>query len=338
MQAGYKVVLLDNFENSDRSMAARLPSIVQGGDITLIEGDVRSQKVVEEVLRTCRVNAVVHLAGKKAVGQSVDDPLLYFHDNLLGAIALMRGMREGNVPILVFSSSATVYGIPSALPIDEAAPTGATNPYGRTKLMIEQMIDDVAASWDEFRAISLRYFNPVGAHQSALIGEHPRGIPTNLFPYVAQTAAGLRDKVRVLGCNFDTPDGTGIRDFIHVVDLAKGHVRAMDLLFQISASRPLRHQRINLGTGRGYSVLQVLDEFSRACGQQIPYEIVTRRPGDVAASVADPSLAADLLGWRAECDLSAMCRDHWAFQLKNGHIATPTNDSKAPAASCGVLT
>lgn len=330
--AGYRVVILDNFENSDRRVVSRIPEIAQGGDVTLIEGDVRDQRIVEEVLKSYRVDAVIHLAGKKAVGESVADPLLYFHDNLLGAIALLRGMKAIGVPSLVFSSSATVYGMPKALPIDETAPTGVTNPYGRTKLMIEEIVDDLAVSWSRFRAVSLRYFNPVGAHASGLIGETPRGIPNNLFPYVAQTAAGVRDRVRVFGGDYDTPDGSGIRDYIHVVDLAKGHVRAMDLLLRIGPTWTTRHRRINLGTGRGYSVLEVIGAFSRACGKQISYEIVDRRPGDAAASLADPSLAVELLGWRAEHDLQAMCRDHWAFQVKNGHLAAPSNDARRTAA------
>jgi UDP-glucose 4-epimerase len=326
LSAGYRVVILDNFENADRRIVSHIPEIVPGCDVTLVEGDVRDQRVVEDVLRWHRVGAVIHLAGKKAVAESVADPLLYFHDNLLGAVALLRGMKAAGVSDLVFSSSATVYGTPKVLPIDEAAPTGVTNPYGRTKLVIEQIIDDLVESWNDFRAVSLRYFNPVGAHPSGLIGESPRGIPNNLFPYVAQTATGTRDRVRVFGGDYDTPDGTGVRDFIHVVDLARGHVRAIELLLCAGTSRSARHQRINLGTGRGYSVLEVIDAFSRACGKQIPYEIVARRPGDAAASLADPSLAAEVLGWRAEHDLEAMCRDHWAFQVTSGHLATPPND------------
>ena len=262
--------------------------------------------------------------------KSVGDPLLYFHDNLLGGIALLRGMKAVGATGLVFSSSATVYGMPEVLPIDEAAPTGVTNPYGRTKLMLEEIIDDVVASWDSFRAVSLRYFNPVGAHRSGLIGENPRGIPNNLFPYVAQTAAGARDRVRVFGGDYGTPDGTGIRDFIHVVDLAKGHVRAIDLLLRVGTKWDTRHKRINLGTGRGYSVLEVIDAFSKACGREIPCEIVARRPGDAAASLADPSLAAELLDWRAEHDLQAMCRDHWAFQVKSGDLALAPEDAGVP--------
>lgn len=315
LKAGYKVVIMDNFENSDRRIVANIPKISMG-HVTLVEGDVREQLVVEAVLRAHRVDAVIHLAGKKAVAESVDNPLLYFHDNLMGAIALLGAMRAAGVPTLVFSSSATVYGYPERLPIDETARTSVTNPYGRTKLMIEEMIDDLAVSWQRFRAISLRYFNPVGAHKSGLIGESPNGVPNNLFPYVAQTAAGGRQHVSIFGDDYDTPDGTGVRDFIHVVDLAKGHVRAIERLLG-DRTPAERHWRINLGTGRGYSVLDVIRAFAEASGRHIPYEVAPRRPGDAAASLADPRRAADLLGWRATHDLSEMCRDHWAFQINS---------------------
>jgi UDP-glucose 4-epimerase len=310
----YRVVILDNFENADRGVAARIPQIA-AGDVTLIEGDVRDRRVVEEVLQNYRVDAVIHLAGKKAVGESVADPLLYFFDNLFGAISLFQAMQATGVSNLVFSSSATVYGYPEAMPIDETAPTGVTNPYGRTKLMIEEMIDDLVIAWPELHAISLRYFNPVGAHASGLIGESPQGVPNNLFPYVAQTAAGQRARVQVFGGDYDTPDGTGVRDFIHVVDLAKGHCRAIERLLHRSDDEEDRHQRFNLGTGRGYSVLEVISAFSHACGIAIPYDIVARRPGDAAASLANPGRAHRLLGWQATRDLQQMCRDHWAFQV-----------------------
>lgn len=313
LEAGYRVVILDNFENSDRRAAAQIPRIA-AGKVTLVEGDVREQAFVEEVLRQHQVNAVIHLAGKKAVGESVADPLLYFHDNLLGAVSLMRAMCAVRVLNLAFSSSATVYGYPEILPIPETAPTGVTNPYGRTKLMIEEIIDDLTAAEPDFRAISLRYFNPVGAHPSAMIGENPRGTPNNLFPYVAQTAAGLRKAVQVFGADYDTRDGTGVRDYVHVVDLARGHVMAFGHLF---AARPeQRHLRINLGTGTGYSVREIIAAFSEACGFSIPHEVVGRRPGDASMSLADSTLAHHLLGWQAERDLRAMCADHWAFQQR----------------------
>jgi UDP-glucose 4-epimerase len=311
LEAGHQVVILDNFENSDRRTIARLPQIAKG-TVVLVEGDVRDREVVTEVLRQYRIDAVIHLAGKKAVGESVADPLLYFRDNLLGAISLLQAMQAAGVCNLVFSSSATVYGIPKVLPIPETAPTGTTNPYGRTKLMIEEMIDDLVTADPGFRAISLRYFNPVGAHPSGMIGENPRDTPNNLFPYVAQTAIGQRPEVQVFGADYDTPDGTGVRDYIHVMDLARGHVAAIGRLFGPALDD--RHLRINLGTGTGYSVLQILSAFSEACGFPVPYRVTARRPGDVAVSLADPCRAGAVLGWRATRDLTRMCADHWAFQ------------------------
>lgn len=311
LEAGHQVVILDNFENSDRRTVARIPQIAKG-PVVLVEGDVRDRAVVAEVLRQYRVDAVIHLAGKKAVGESVADPLLYFHDNLLGAISLLQAMQETGVRNLVFSSSATVYGVPKVLPIPETAPTGTTNPYGRTKLMIEEMIDDLVVADPQFRAISLRYFNPVGAHPSGLIGENPRDTPNNLFPYVAQTAIGQRPEVQVFGSDYDTPDGTGVRDYIHVMDLARGHVAAIDRM--LGGVLDERHMRINLGTGTGYSVLQIIDAFSQACGFPVPFRVTARRPGDVAVSLADPCRAGDVLGWRATRDLARMCADHWTFQ------------------------
>lgn len=311
LEAGHQVVILDNFENSDRRTVARIPQIAKG-PVVLVEGDVRDRAVVAEVLRQYRVDAVIHLAGKKAVGESVADPLLYFHDNLLGAISLLQAMQETGVRNLVFSSSATVYGVPKVLPIPETAPTGTTNPYGRTKLMIEEMIDDLVVADPQFRAISLRYFNPVGAHPSGLIGENPRDTPNNLFPYVAQTAIGQRPEVQVFGSDYDTPDGTGVRDYIHVMDLARGHVAAIERM--LGGVLDERHMRINLGTGTGYSVLQIIDAFSQACGFPVPFRVTARRPGDVAVSLADPCRAGDVLGWRATRDLARMCADHWTFQ------------------------
>ena len=311
--AGYQVVILDNFENADRLAASRIP-VLTGGHVTLIEGDVRDTSTVEEILRVYNVQGVIHLAGKKAVGESVADPILYFRDNLVGAISLLSAMQATGVKNIIFSSSATVYGIPEVLPIREDAPLSALNPYGRTKLMIEEMIEDLAAAWPEFRAISLRYFNPVGAHSSGLLGENPRGVPNNLFPYVAQTASGQRQSVQVFGGDYDTVDGTGVRDYIHVMDLARGHVRAVDYIFNKGSAPDQRHLKINLGTGLGYSVLEVIRAFSEACGFDVPYQIVPRRPGDAATSYADPSLAAQLLGWRTQHDLAQMCQDQWAFQ------------------------
>ena len=312
LAAGYEVVILDNFENSDRATVNRIPKLAHG-PVTLVEGDVRNCGLVETVLRRHRIDAVVHLAGKKAVGESVRDPLRYFNDNLMGAVSLFRAMRAVQVNNLLFSSSATVYGTPDQLPIRETAPTSISNPYGRTKLMTEEIIDDMVAAYPAMKAISLRYFNPVGAHASGQIGENPRGVPNNLFPYVAQTAAGLRSAVEVYGNDYATEDGTGLRDYIHVVDLAQGHVAAMAHLLS-PAEGHVRHRRINLGTGKGHTVLQVIKAFSQACGFNVPYRIVPRRPGDAAASLADATLAQQLLDWRARHSLAEMCRDQWLFQ------------------------
>lgn len=311
IEAGYAVVILDNFENSPRDIGARLAKMGFGPP-DIVEADVRDGAALDQVFAAHRIDAVVHMAGKKAVGESVSDPLLYYSANLTGAMTLLAAMTAHKVRRLVFSSSATIYGTPERLPIDERSPVGPANPYGRTKLMIEQIIDDLAVADPAFSAISLRYFNPVGAWRGGLIGEQPRGTPNNLFPYIAQTAAGTRAKVSVFGNDYATPDGTGVRDYVHVVDLARGHVAAINRL--VRPENPPGHQAINLGTGRGYSVLEAITAFERACQRKIPYEIVARRPGDIAAYVADPSLAADLLNWRAELDIDEMCADHWAFQ------------------------
>ena len=315
--AGHEVVILDNFENSTPQTVGRIESIT-GTRIPVIEADVRHRGAVEWTLRHHRIDAVIHLAGKKAVGESVADPLMYFDENLNGAIALLGAMARTGVTRLVFSSSATVYGTPQTLPIHEAFPTSVLSPYGRTKLMIEEMIDDVTRANPALTAISLRYFNPVGAHSSGLIGEDPRDIPNNLFPFVAQAAAGLRDAVNVFGGDYPTPDGTGLRDYIHVSDLARGHVCAIDHALSQDVTGTARpaggHLRVNLGAGRGYTVLEVIAAFARACGHPVPHRIVSRRAGDIAASVADPALAERLFGWTAQQDLDRMCADHWHFQ------------------------
>jgi len=311
--AGFRVVILDNFENAERDIADRLVAMGIARP-ELVEADVRDMAALDRIFTTYRIDAVAHLAGKKAVGESVADPLLYYSDNLGGALALLDAMMRHSVRRLVFSSSATVYGTPEYLPINESAALAPASPYGHTKLMIEQIISDLAVARPDFAAISLRYFNPVGALRDGLIGERPRGAPNNLFPYVAQTAAGLRDRVSVFGTDYPTPDGTGVRDYVHVVDLAHGHVAALMRL--LSPGAGAGHKAINLGTGQGFSVLEVLSAFERACGRPVPHDIVARRPGDIAACVADPSLAESLLGWRAERGLDEMCADHWAFQRK----------------------
>lgn len=313
LEGGFAPVLLDNFENAERDVADRLAAMgFERPDV--VEADVRDAAALDGVFRSRRIDAVAHLAGKKAVGESVADPLLYYSANLTGALTLLAAMMRHDVKRLVFSSSATVYGAPERLPIDENAPLGPTSPYGRTKLMIEQMIADLTVARPDFMAISLRYFNPVGAWRGGQIGESPKGTPNNLFPYIAQTAAGVRPRLSVYGADYATPDGTGVRDYVHVVDLARGHVAALARLLDLAAQPG--HRAINLGTGKGYSVLEALSAFERACGRTVPHEIVARRAGDVATCVADPSLAAELLGWRAEMGLEDMCADYWAFQRK----------------------
>jgi UDP-glucose 4-epimerase len=311
MEAGWSVVVLDSFVNSSPEVVTRLNALGHG-TVALTEGDVRDAALLDHVFSTYDIAAVVHLAGLKAVGESVAAPLIYYEANVGGAVALLDAMKRHDVRRLVFSSSATVYAEPGGN-VPETAPLGALNPYGRSKLFIERILDDVAASDPHFAAISLRYFNPVGAHPSGLLGEEPRGAPTNLFPWIAQVAAGQRPALRVFGDDYDTPDGSGVRDYIHVVDLARGHRAAIERLMEddalCGANTP-----VNLGTGRGYSVFEAARAFGAASGRPIPLEIAPRRPGDAAECTADPSKAARLLGWRAEHGLAKMCADHWAFQ------------------------
>jgi UDP-glucose 4-epimerase len=314
MAAEHRVVILDDFSNSHPEVIDRINAIGPGRAL-LVRGDVRDEAVLDNLFAAHRIDAVVHLAGLKAVGESVEKPLLYQRVNVGGAIALFEAMLRHGVMRLVFSSSATVYGQPEQVPVTEEARLGATSPYGRTKLAIEGIIDDVAVAHPDFAAISLRYFNPVGAHPSGTLGEDPRGVPNNLFPYIAQTAAGMRERVRVFGDDYPTRDGTGIRDYIHVVDLAEGHVAALEHLLRGEDVRG-RNRAINLGCGRGTSVLEALAAFRRAAGTDIPFQVVARRPGDVPEVVADPSLAERLLGWRARRGLAQMCADHWAFQQR----------------------
>jgi UDP-glucose 4-epimerase len=313
LASGRRVVVIDDFSNSEPAAVERIAAIGLGRP-ELVEGDVRDPARLDEAFARDPIDAVIHLAGLKAVGESVAQPLRYHDVNLGGAIALFEAMLRHGVRRLVFSSSATVYGTPERNPIAEGAPLGALNPYGRTKLFIEGIIDDLVAAEPDFAAVSLRYFNPVGAHKSGLIGEVPRGIPNNLFPYIAQTAAGIRDRMRVFGDDWPTPDGTGVRDYIHVVDLAQGHLAALDFLMRGEGRG--RNIPVNLGCGRGYSVLEAIRAFAAASGRPVPYEVVARRPGDVAECVADPARAAELFGWRAHRGLEEMCADHWAFQSR----------------------
>jgi UDP-glucose 4-epimerase len=308
VQAGYKVVLLDNLCNSQAEVADKVSNIV-GKKVPLVVGDVRNISLVQEVLQGHRIEAVIHFAGLKAVGESVEDPLAYFDVNVGGAISLLQAMKTQGVHRLVFSSSATVYGQPQYLPLDEAHPTGATNPYGRTKLHIEHMLQDLAASSSQWRIAILRYFNPVGAHPSGLIGEDPNGIPNNLMPFIARVAVGRLPHLNVWGNDYATPDGTGVRDYIHVQDLAQGHRAALDYL----AKHPQTCEVFNLGTGQGTSVFQMVEAFEHASGQTIPMQIAPRRHGDVAECWADPAKAKILLGWQAEHGLTEMCESGWAF-------------------------
>ncbi|MET1116917.1 MAG: UDP-glucose 4-epimerase GalE [Comamonas sp.] len=307
--AGEAFVILDNFSNSQRSVLERLERIT--GQAPLLEqGDVRDGALLARLFAKYPINAVIHFAASKAVGESVARPLAYYDNNVAGTLALLQAMQQAEVRTLVFSSSATVYGEAASLPIEEHFPLSATNPYGHSKLMVEQMLADLdAAEPGAWRLARLRYFNPVGAHESGLIGEDPQDIPNNLMPFVAQVATGQRDQLRVFGGDYATVDGTGVRDYIHVTDLARGHLAALEYLRQHTGLLT-----VNLGTGQPVSVLEMVAGFARASGRPIPYEVVARRPGDVAQCWADPALAERLLGWRAELDLDRMCADAWRWQ------------------------
>ncbi|RYF02204.1 MAG: UDP-glucose 4-epimerase GalE [Comamonadaceae bacterium] len=308
-QAKVPFLILDNFCNSRRSVLERLERIT-GQAPAWIEGDVRDGALVERVLKENPIDGVIHFAALKAVGESVREPLRYYENNVAGTVTLLRAMQAADVRTLVFSSSATVYGEPASLPIREDFPLSATNPYGWSKLMMEQVLADVDhAEPGQWRIARLRYFNPVGAHESGLIGEDPQDIPNNLLPYVAQVAVGLREALSVYGDDYATPDGTGVRDYIHVSDLADGHVAALRYLREHPGLLT-----VNLGTGRPVSVLEMVAGFERASGRPVPYKVVARRPGDVAQCWADPALAEQLLGWRARHGLDRMCEDAWRWQ------------------------
>lgn len=311
LQAGYEIVVFDNFSNSSAVPLQRIETIT-GKKAPFVEGDVRSLENLSAAFEAFPIEAVIHFAGLKAVGESVKEPLRYFDNNIAGALCLLQTMEKFNCRSIVFSSSATVYGNPHTTPIREDFPLSATNPYGRSKLIIEDILGDLSASDPSWRIARLRYFNPVGAHPSGLIGEDPLGIPNNLMPYIAQVAVGKRERLNVFGNDYDTPDGTGVRDYIHVVDLARGHLSALETLKKNGGLLT-----VNLGTGRGYSVLDMVRAFEKASGRRIPFTIAARRPGDVAQCFADPSLAKSLLGWEATCDLERMCADTWRWQSMN---------------------
>ena len=309
--AGFEVVGVDDFSNSSPVVLQRLQAL--GGRPTLFErANVCDEAAMQAVFSRHRIDATVHFAALKAVGESAQQPLAYYANNLGGLLTVCRTMQRHGVRRFVFSSSATVYGDPQELPIRETAPLTATNPYGRTKLMGEQILHDLGVADAQWQTACLRYFNPVGAHDSGQIGEDPRGVPNNLMPYVAQVAVGRRPHLAVFGNDYDTPDGTGVRDYIHVTDLALGHVAALQRLLGAAGSFT-----VNLGTGRGYSVLEVVAAFAAASGRQIAHQVMPRRPGDVAACYADPTLAHELLGWRARLDLARMCEDSWRWQSLN---------------------
>lgn len=312
MQAGYQVVIIDNLFNSERGVADRITAIV-GRSPDFVEGDLRDAVLLDRIFADFRPQAVMHFAGLKAVGESVSEPLRYWEWNVGASLTLFQTMLRHGVATLVFSSSATVYGDPESVPIGENARLAPTNPYGHTKATIERMLHDLHAADPGWRIACLRYFNPVGAHASGLIGEAPQGVPNNLMPYIAQVATGQRESLQVFGDDYPTPDGTGVRDYIHVMDLAEGHVAALAALAAMTDTAPLV---VNLGTGRGISVLEMIAAFSRAAGRPVPYRIVGRRPGDIAACYADPTLARQQLGWQAQRDLAAMCRDAWNWQQR----------------------
>ncbi|MCD8076959.1 MAG: UDP-glucose 4-epimerase GalE [Lachnospiraceae bacterium] len=312
LEAGYEVVVVDNLSNASAESLRRVQEIT-GRALTFYEADILDREAMEKIFSQEEIEAVIHFAGLKAVGESVAKPLEYYWNNITGTLVLCDVMRQHGVKSLVFSSSATVYGDPATVPIREDFPLHVTNPYGRTKLMQEEMFRDFYVSDDTWNIMLLRYFNPIGAHRSGRIGEDPKGIPNNLLPYVAQVAIGKLPKLRVFGNDYDTPDGTGVRDYIHGVDLARGHVKAIEKLAQVQHGILV----FNLGTGSGYSVLDVVKSFEKACGHEIPYEIQARRPGDIATCYADPSLAERELGWKAERGIEEMCEDAWRWQTQN---------------------
>ena len=316
LQAGHDVTVFDNFCNSHPESLKRVQQIT-GKRLRVISGDIRDQAALVTALRDSAAQSVIHFAGLKAVGESVQQPLSYYDNNVVGSLRLVEAMGLCGIKTLVFSSSATVYGDPQRLPLTEDHPLSATNPYGQTKLTVEHMLRDVQRSDASWRIGILRYFNPVGAHASGLIGEDPQGMPNNLMPFVAQVAVGHRPHLNVFGDDYPTPDGTGVRDYIHVVDLALGHLKALAALGRVAQATEC--VTVNLGTGKGYSVLDIVRAFEQASGKQVTYQVAPRRSGDVAACYADPSKAAALLGWRAERGLADMCADAWRWQSLNPH-------------------
>ncbi len=311
LKEGHRLVVYDNFSNSSPEVLNRIEAIT-GKRPDLVQGDVRNRALVEETLRRYSCDAVIHFAGLKSVGESVAKPLEYYDNNVVGTLRVAQAMQATGVRFMIFSSSATVYGVPQTLPLTEDHPLHAVNPYGHTKLVCEGILDNFVKASARYHVGLLRYFNPVGAHESGSIGEDPKDIPNNLVPYIAQTAIGTRECLNIWGNDYDTPDGTGVRDYVHVVDLAIGHVRALDALVKNQESFV-----VNLGTGRGYSVLEMVKAYEQASGRTVPYTFAPRREGDVAACYADVGKARALLGWTAEKTLEDMCRDSWNWQSNN---------------------
>lgn len=311
LEAGYDVVVVDNLSNSSDKSLERIKKIT-GKNLTFYKIDILDKEGLINIFELENIESVIHFAGLKAVGESVQKPLEYYHNNIAGTLVLCDVMRQFDVKSIVFSSSATVYGNPKTVPISEEFPLSATNPYGRTKLMLEEIFRDLYVADNEWKIVLLRYFNPIGAHESGLIGEDPKGIPNNLVPYITQVAVGKLDKLNIFGDDYDTHDGTGVRDYIHVVDLAAGHVKALE---RIESSTGVF--TYNLGTGIGYSVLDMVKAFSKVVGWDVPYEIKPRRPGDIATCYADPTLAKDELNWEASRSLDKMCEDSWRWQKSN---------------------
>lgn len=312
LTAGYDILVLDNYYNSDPIALERV-RMLSGKNFPFYECDIRDADGLRKIFERHTIDAVIHFAGLKAVGESVEKPLAYYENNVGGTVTLCQVMAEAGCKRMIFSSSATVYGMSNPSPLLETYPTGAvTNPYGRTKYVIEEILKDVCVSDPEWSVVLLRYFNPIGAHESGQIGENPNGIPNNLMPYISQVAIGKRPFLSVFGNDYDTPDGTGVRDYIHVVDLAKGHVKAVDYALENAGV-----EVFNLGTGKGSSVLELVETFEKVNGVPVPYKIVPRRPGDIATCYSDPSKAQKILRWKAEKTLEDMCRDSWRWQSQN---------------------
>lgn len=311
LDAGYEIAVVDNFCNSKPEMIDKIKQIT-GKDFKFYEADLLDRDKVEQIFKENNIDSVIHFAGLKAVGESVAKPMEYYHNNIGSTLVLCEVMREYGCKKLVFSSSATVYGCPETVPIKEDFPLSTTNPYGSTKLMIENILRDIYVSDNEWSIALLRYFNPIGAHKSGLIGENPNGIPNNLVPYIAQVAVGMREHLNVFGDDYDTSDGTGVRDYIHVVDLSLGHIKALEKIADETGVKTY-----NLGTGNGYSVLEILHAYEKACGKELKYEIVDRRPGDIAMCYADTAKSKNELGWEAKRGIAEMCEDSWRFTEMN---------------------